>query len=278
MKLKNILVPIDFSKCSNNALLHAIELAERSDARLTLLHCYTIQIPAAEVTIDIQPELTMQYRKIAERNFEHLKNTTPALKKVVHQEIIEVSFVRDGILETAGKIEADLIVMGTNGADNRMDAFFGTNTYHTIKKSKIPVLAIPAEASFKPFQKILFAADFKRVEDVDRLGMIKTLARLFKAEVQILHVGKGWGELNTHQTSEAAAIIEYFDLTKHSYHFTREDIEVEVAIEEHLKEYHNELLVLIARKHSFSETLFSKKVTRPSVLHTSVPLLTLPEQ
>ncbi|WP_420386757.1 universal stress protein [Roseivirga sp.] len=277
MKLKNILVPLDFSRCSDNALSYAIELAQKCNGRLTLLHCYSLQMPAAEMTVDIHPELVKEYQQTAERNFSHLKQTTPALEKVAYDEIIEISFVRDGILEMAAKTEADLIVMGTKGADNRLDDFFGTNTYHTVRKAKVPVLAIPEEVRFKPYKKILFASDFKHVEDMNQLEVVRILATYYHAEVQILHVGEGWGELNEHKNKETAAIVSYFGTMEHSYHFVEEKTEVGRAIERHLKEHENELLVLIARKHYFPGSLFRKGLTREIVLHKELPILALPE-
>ena len=232
MKIENILVPVDFSDCSNNALHHAIQLASLTQAQLTLLHCYRVHIPAAEITIDLEPELALEYQKNAEKNFSRLRETTNGLSSVPHQEIIKINFIRDGILQTIEEVNADLIVMGTKGADNRIDAFFGSNTYSTIKKSKIPVLAIPDEAKFKPVEKLLFASDFKHLEDLHRLDIIKTLAGLFNTKVEILHVGHGWSELSMHQTKAAAAIIEYFGHTDHSYHFIKEEINVEDAIDE----------------------------------------------
>ncbi|OEK01006.1 hypothetical protein BFP97_05540 [Roseivirga sp. 4D4] len=277
MKLKNILVPVDFSECSNNALEYAIELAALSEAKLTLLHCYVVHIPAAEITTDLQPELAHEYRQTAERNFKLLKERLQSLSKVDFQEEIKISFINDGIANTAKEIEADLIVMGTRGADNRIDNFFGSNTYRTIKKSKLPVLAIPEEATFKPLKKILFAADFKFVADLKNLEIIKTLSTLFNAKIEILHVGHGWSELNMHQTEEASAIVEFFGHTDHAYHFIKDNAPIESTIDNHISEHQNELLVLIARKHHFPGSLFKKKITRRTVMHTELPLLTIPD-
>ncbi len=277
MKIENILVPVDFSDCSNNALRYAIELAALYKAKLTLLHCYVVHVPAAEITIDLQPQLAKEYQENAEKNFLLLKERMTELSKVNYREVIKTSFINVGITNASKEFDTDLIVMGTKGAGNRIDAFFGSNTYHTIKKSEVPVLAIPDGAGFIAPTKILFAADFKRLEEVKSLDIIKAFSRKFSAEVQVLHVGHGWSELNMHQTKEAAAMIEYFGNTEHSYHFVKEERPVEDAIEDHLEEHQNELLVIIARKHHFPGSLFKKKLTRQTVMHTDLPLLTIPD-
>lgn len=277
MKIENILVPVDFSDCSNNALQYAIELAALYEAKLTLLHCYVVHIPAAEISMDLQPQLAKEYQENAEKSFLLLKERMTELNRVNYREVIKTSFINVGITNASKEFDADLIVMGTKGAGNRIDAFFGSNTYHTIKKSEVPVLTIPHEARFIAPRKILFAADFKYLEEVKSLDIIKALSRQFNAEVQVLHVGHGWAELNTQQTKEAAAIIEYFGNTEHNYHFVKEELKVEDAIEDHLEKHQNEMLVLIARKHRFPGSLFKKKVTRRTVMHTDLPLLTIPD-
>lgn len=277
MKLENILVPVDFSDCSNNALSHAIELAKISKARLTLLHCYTVHVAAAEVTIDLHPQLSYEFEENAKKSFDHLRAIIRGLENVPHEEIIRMSFIKDGIIAVVSETNTDLIVMGTKGAGNRIDAVFGSNTYSTIKKSEIPVLAVPSEAKYKVLKNMLFAADFKHIEHLDKLDIIKMLASLFRAKVEVLHVGAGWTELNMRQTKEAAAIVEYFGHTDHSYHFIKEEVDVEDAIHEHLEKHNHELLILIARSHHFPGALFKKRLTRQTVMHTNIPLLAIPD-
>ena len=51
-KLKKILVPVDFSDCSNKALQYAIPFAKQFDAELTLLHVVQPYLPVPEIPCD----------------------------------------------------------------------------------------------------------------------------------------------------------------------------------------------------------------------------------
>jgi len=273
MELKNILVPIDFSDCAYNALIYAIELAQMSKAKLTLLNCYVVLAPVVEYVIESQTTLTITYQKNSEANFRQLIARAGNLGKVAHEEMIKVCNVEDGIRDTAKAIQADLIIMGTKGTSNRVDAFFGSNTYATIKKSEVPVLAIPEKARFKPFQKLLFAADFERTAGIDDLAIIKIIMGLFTSKLDILHVGHNWSDLSMHHSKEVASVVAYFHNTAHSYHFIKGEEDVEEAIDEHLEAHHNDLLILIPRKHHYPGALFRKKVTKKRVMHSELPLL-----
>ena len=62
MKINNILVPVDFSDCSRNALVYAIELAQRTESKLHLIHSYYIPVPTADiaVVVDARDQLNQE--------------------------------------------------------------------------------------------------------------------------------------------------------------------------------------------------------------------------
>jgi nucleotide-binding universal stress UspA family protein len=49
---------------------------------------------------------------------------------------------RSTILEVAGEIEADLIVMGTHGHTGLTHVLFGSVAEHVVRHSRIPVLTV----------------------------------------------------------------------------------------------------------------------------------------
>ena len=55
--------------------------------------------------------------------------------------------VIDMILETAREVNADLIVMSTNGRNGFLDAFRGSHSERVLRQSPCPLLAIP-ESSY----------------------------------------------------------------------------------------------------------------------------------
>lgn len=275
--LKNILVPVDFSDCSKNALNYAIRLAMSAKAHLTLLNCYTVHVNAAEVTVDLHPQLSYELEKNAKDSFEKLEEEIPQLKEVPHTGLTRMSFIVKGIEDVVSEEKIDLVVMGTKGASNRVNELFGSNTYHMIKKSRVPVLVVPDEARFDIMKNLLFAADFKHIKNMHSLDMIKVFLSFFNAKVEVLHLGESWSDLSTQKVKEAAAIIDYFSHTEHSYHFVAEETDIEDGINEHLAKSHNDLLILIARKHYFPGKIFKRKMTRRAVLRSKIPLLTIPD-
>lgn len=143
-RFKEILVPVDFSDHSLAALEAAVDLAKVFDSRLHLLHCYQIQpggispygiaIPSNYFT-DIQEAATKQ---LAEWQQKHLPAEIPVDAKTVSQ------MPSKAIVETAGEIGADLIVMGTRGLSGFKHALLGSVTERTIRIAPCPVLSVHA--------------------------------------------------------------------------------------------------------------------------------------
>jgi nucleotide-binding universal stress UspA family protein len=70
-----------------------------------------------------------------------------------------------GSLASAINLKAsdyDLIVMGTNGANDLYQFFFGSNAYNVIKKSSLPVLLVPPDCTFSSIERTVYAFDYLR--------------------------------------------------------------------------------------------------------------------
>ena len=144
--IKRIVVPIDFSAYSKQALGYAVTLAKAFQATLELLHVIEDQVhPAYYVTGDtsifnIIPDLR-------ERSID-------AMKEFVEREIpkqIEHTFhVREGrthseIIKFAEEQNADLIAIATHGLSGLDYLLLGSTTEKVVRKAKTPVLSVRAE-------------------------------------------------------------------------------------------------------------------------------------
>ena len=90
-------------------------------------------------------DMQKQFRKIAIEAKAEIKS----LFSQLHTDDIDINIVlREGtpskeILELSKKLDADLIVMGTNGKDNISDYLLGTTSENVISNSICAVLVVP---------------------------------------------------------------------------------------------------------------------------------------
>jgi universal stress protein A len=141
LKLKHILVPIDFSDCAKKALQYAIPLAREHQATLTLL--YVVSPPYGSVeygAIDFaQLEANMQQggqRELAKLVAAEVPD------QVATATAVRVGFPTQEILEAARSLPADLIVISTHGRTGLAHVFLGSVAEHVVQRAPCPVFVV----------------------------------------------------------------------------------------------------------------------------------------
>ncbi|HKP32732.1 MAG TPA: universal stress protein [Chitinophagaceae bacterium] len=150
--IEKILVPLDLSEPSLNALDAAMGIAARHNASIVLLN-------VVESVMD-KPSLESSFQNLDILNtsnvFAALSGTAESVTGNKPVIVREKGNVTDVVLKTALKEKADLIVIGTHGASGIRQGYVGSNTYQVIKHSSCPVLTIPPRRKISSFSKVLF--------------------------------------------------------------------------------------------------------------------------
>src|SRR5919108_6517968 len=133
--MKKILVPTDLSPIAERGLSLALEIAERSEAEISLVnftrHPFGKTFTAmGEVTskIDTEGELyNLQLLHVNKQKLDALVKKYSAHGVDIETAIVDEEF-KDGIDEYLHREKIDLIVMGTSGEENATEAFTGNHT------------------------------------------------------------------------------------------------------------------------------------------------------
>jgi len=135
---KNIMVATDFSACSDEAVRHGLELAEKLDARVHLVHVVTLQGfgPAA-----LEPETLGDAETRAEQRLRGLARRWHATGRVADVRA-PVGEPASMILLMAEQLRADLIVLGTHGRRGIRRLFVGSVAESVIREARCPVTVI----------------------------------------------------------------------------------------------------------------------------------------
>jgi nucleotide-binding universal stress UspA family protein len=160
--MKSILVPIDFSDATPRVIDLARQLAKALDAEIHLIHVKELTAAAASGTLGYglagMPELAPM-SGVPVRVFDPMPEPVPVdegqQSKLAHwQEEIAQSGVKvtlheptgavvEEILNEAGVVSADVIVMGTHGHGAMYNLLVGSTTKGVLKHSARPVLLVP---------------------------------------------------------------------------------------------------------------------------------------
>lgn len=278
MNINNILVPIDFSKCSKNALKIAIGLAKSNNAKLHLVNAIHIPTPHVDVTggfPHVEPILK-DYEKKVEKEFEELKKEFVQLKDVEYDTKKYISMVSDAIYTCMENQAIDLIVMGTKGSHSTLEKLLGSVSADVMRYAKVPVLLIPENVSSLDFKKIGYAADFEEMEDLGKLETLIYFAKLTKAEIQIFYVAKDIATVSFDKSRQSLKISNYLKDVDHSFH-TIEDHKVVHGIFEFINQHKLDMLTLYPRKHGLLDRLLNGSVTKKIATEIQIPILSIHE-
>lgn len=153
--LDRVLVPTDGSDCASNAVDYAIALAEQFGAAVTLLTVVDERrFENAEAAGHEQDAATALVTDAAER----VRQAEVAVETTVR-----VGQPAEEIVAAADEIQADIVVMGTHGRSGVERLLIGSVADGVIRRSEIPVLAVPPEATVSTFGNVLVATDGGRV-------------------------------------------------------------------------------------------------------------------
>ncbi|RPD98726.1 universal stress protein [Aureibaculum marinum] len=280
--MKQILLPTDFSEISKNAIDYALELFQDSECTFHFLNTYTPVI----YNYDYQMNTGGHVGGVVDIVRNNSKEQLEALKKYVIEKynnpkhkfelISSFSLLTEEIEFLVEKLNLDLVIMGTKGASGLQEVLFGSNTVHTIKKVKCPVLAIPDGFFFEKPKEILYPTDYKIDYTSNHLMVLKNIAKMYKSTVHILHVSSG-NELNETEKQNKDKLDNMLNGIDHIFH-TVPDQAIPNAINDFQKTTYIHLLMMVKNKHTFLENLFFKKVIDQIGFNLTIPFLVVPSE
>jgi nucleotide-binding universal stress UspA family protein len=138
--LERILVPVDFSDCSLDALEYAALVAQQAKASLMLLHVLEPVSYGLDFTLG-HIRTREQVRETWTKRLEELASSLKAIHVSVDSQL-RGGLPADSILDSAQTLPCDLIVMGTHGRRGISHALSGSVAEAVLRKAHCPVLTV----------------------------------------------------------------------------------------------------------------------------------------
>lgn len=179
---KVIVVGIDFSDCSINALDHAIDIANRAQADVMM-----VWVNRPETGKEIFKVDPGQIINEASKRFEDLKQSRQgglSGGKISYQ--IRKGKVYKEIVQAADEVDAFLIVVGTHGASGFEEFWIGSNANRIVSAADRPIITIRGGIDMNiPISRIVMPID-STVESRQKVPFTTLLAKYYKAEIHVL--------------------------------------------------------------------------------------------
>lgn len=189
LNINKILVPVDFSDLSLDALKFAASVGKVANSELIVLHVVESYNENSAMD-DIVEHIKVLEDKVKARldkvSVDHselwgIKMTPKIAKGKIHRQIQAV----------AEEEKIGLIVMGTTGSEGLLSGpsrfFLGSNAYRTIQVSGIPVITLKDTNENNEINNIVFPVDVNR-DTTQKVNACVKIAKAFDATVHILAV------------------------------------------------------------------------------------------
>lgn len=184
--MKRILVTTDFSANSKAGLRFAIQLAAQNNYQLTFFHVYQMLRPTSwndAVFISFE---NSEHKRIKERLYKFVSSLYDATTSVEGFDFVIEKHVSPErcIRQYAEENHYDYICLSRNGT-GKTAMLFGGTVSALIKKSKVPVIAVPETYKRRQVKHIIYASDLANLEP--ELKQVTDFSVPLKARVELLH-------------------------------------------------------------------------------------------
>jgi nucleotide-binding universal stress UspA family protein len=271
--MKRILVPIDFSKYSEEALKVAAQIARKNKSEIILLHLLELPHQGGDTmsTGSSIPEI-MFYKNAAIGNLEELMDAD-YLKGIYVSEATKFEKVPEGILEVSKTNQVDLIVMGSHGTSGFEELLVGSNAEKVVRLSEIPVLVVKGNDGYFRAQNLVFASDFSKEIRKPFQKMLE-FAKIFDSNLYLVMICTP----NSFRTTQVAEKIMHdfvadFDIENYSTHVYN-DANIEKGIFNFANSVEADLIAIGTHGRTGLSHFFNGSIGEDVANHSKRPIIT----
>ncbi len=281
---KNILVPVDFSQNSWNALCYAVTLYKKIKCNFYILHVAEIKDQPINTARLFQIPTNLKDSK----TFDKKELLNAFIDKVNHHfqskhhhffGKMEYGNLVDALKKQLTEKHIDLITMGTTGISSLKKKIMGSNTGATLTRVRCNTLVVPEMAGFEKLKNITFPTDFNIFYSPKILKSIQGITKLIQGKLNVVHVSSKHSHFTDTQIANKDYLLEYLEeISPGKYGFKMiYEKKIIHAIQGFIKESDTDMIVLIARNLNFLQQLFfDSKVERLS-FHSTIPMFVIHE-
>ena len=192
---RRILVPVDFSDHSREALRAALALAQQFGSRLAVVHVTRRNRPDSHVVAE-QMGITFDTRRLGRAKLQEFMEGE-GIGGIQPTRLVADGVPFDEIVGAAKAWRADLIVIATHGYTGLKHVLLGSTTERVVGHAPCPVLVVRSraqrgkKAAFSPgrVRSILAPVDFS-ASSRGAVQYALALAQQYEAQLCLLHVIK----------------------------------------------------------------------------------------
>lgn len=271
--MKDIVVAVDFSKGSIHALDYAIELANLTNANVTMVWVESIagnELPMAPESKELRSEAKKNLEEILEEYKAKLspgKLTIKLRKGRVYTEL--ANYVKQN--------DCCLLIIGTHGSSGFEEYWIGTNAFRIVSSTLSPVITVKYNYDIqRGFRKILFPI-YHTTQSLHKVIFTTNLAKKTGADINLLCLNSsGLKSLQRVVDNNLAKVKTYLD--ERGVNYIVDNINGEntaVAVIEHARLVDADLIAIMTDVHDQANSIMLGPIAQQLINYSPVPVLSI---
>jgi nucleotide-binding universal stress UspA family protein len=280
--MKTILVPIDFSDTSDNALEFAIHWCRtyNYDRIILLKSLYDSMFESIIVSAEYG-NVSQDYKQL-ER-----EETTAALDKICHKvatllpavkimtAVSEYPLIRS-VIEITEEENVDLIILGSDHYSYSSDSYISGHVITIAKISHVRVLIVPAGYIYKPVKHALVPCNFNAIQWLEKINSLPRSSPWEEVILDVLNVDPGMRYVQPDEKfrSTEEKLHQILKNFPHQIIYTNEADIINGILNFETK-HPVEIIIALPGKYSFLYTLTHKSISQAIYRNATKPVLIL---
>jgi nucleotide-binding universal stress UspA family protein len=263
--MNTIIIPVDFSSASENAMHYGARLAQHIGASVLLTHIYQMPVGINDMQVMMLP--ADELKDIADTGLNRCRvELQKAYADLEIKTESRLGVVYDGVNDLCEELDPFAVVIGSSGTSGFERMLFGSTAISVIRHATHPVIAVPAGYTGFSVKNIVLAADLQEEHPLP-YNRINEIVQQFNAGLHLVHVTK-------EQEPNVGAILEKFSDLKPQYHAVKNE-NVKEGLLNYVSESNADLLMILPHEHNIMERLFFKLHTEDIITSTRIPVLAI---
>ncbi len=269
-KKNTILVGIDYTKSSENALQYALMLASKCPSKILLLHVFDFPIVHTYSGL-----YTLDYKTIKESNAQKLEQVKKTALKALPNVEVETLNTSDSVktvvkdLDKKGKI--NYVVLGLETKSKISKFIYGTTGVSIANKINCPVIIVPESYKKHQLKHVVVTVDNRENIKKRSIQMAFNFSEKFKATNELIHIKTEDEFLMVYERNPERDNKKWNVKTMESKTF-------QDGITNYCKKTPSDLIVLFSKSHSPIYNFFNETNTKLISFQSKIPVMSIHEK
>ena len=270
--MRQIIVAIDFSKCSIHALEYAINLSNTLRTGITM-----VWVDAARTDESVLGPGETNRKEITNSFDQLIEKYGPMLNQGEISYKIRKGKVHIEVANQAKYSDALMVIAGTHGVTGFEEFWIGSNAYRIVTYAPCPVITIRTMYAFNPTIAHIVIPIDSTLETRQKIPFSTMMAKYFKAHVHVLSLYTTTIRAVRHKVDEySKQVIKY--LEEENVEYTLEAVEAENitnATIDYATKVNGDIISIMTEQETTTANLFLGAYAQQMVNHSPIPVLSI---